>query len=160
MNQKALTTTDQPRTVAEWQEAQRRQRSQISALDGQQVARRATELRAMLEVASAKIDRFGWRDMDDTVKNAICNDWCDVLSKYTLAEVKAGIAALFKASKGNLKSINEHQVEDQILKAHARQVAALPQHEPERKRERADPAKAAQMTAEVTRLAQAKGVAS
>jgi hypothetical protein len=136
-----------PRTVQEWQEAQRQQRLQISALDGQKAARRGAELRAILEVASAKIDRFGWSQMDKHVKDEICNDWCDVLSQYTLAEVRAGVAAVFAASGGKLKSINEFQVQEKIREAHAQIVARLPKQEPEPERKPVDRETAAQIMA-------------
>ena len=86
---------------------------------------------AILEVASVKIDRFGWNSMDTNIKDAVCNDWCDLLSQYTLAEVKAGVAAVFAASGGKLKSINEFQVQDQIKRAHRELIAALPKETPE-----------------------------
>lgn len=80
----------------------------------------------MLEVASDKINRFGWNRMDAAVKDALCADWCDVLTPYTLDEVRAGIRAVFSEAKGKLSSINEFQVEHQIKLAHARLIAAMP----------------------------------
>ncbi|MDD7973432.1 hypothetical protein [Roseinatronobacter alkalisoli] len=82
--------------------------------------------------------------MDPNIKDAVCNDWCDLLSQYTLDEVRGGVAAVFAASGGRLKSINEFQVQDQIQKAHKRFLATLPKQaepDPERKpvdRETAD----------------------
>ena len=90
---------------------------------------------AILEVASLKIDRFGWSQMDKHIKDQVCNEWCDVLSQYTLAEVRAGVAAVFYASGGKLKSINEYQVQDKILEAHRLAVSSLPKQEPEPERE-------------------------
>ena len=118
-----------PETVEAWQDQQRRQRLQIAQLDTQKVARRAAELIAMLETASAKIDRFGWASMDKSLKDALCNDWCDILSQYTLDEVRAGIGAVFAASGGKLRSINEYQVQEQILREHRRIAASLPREE-------------------------------
>ena len=133
---RALQTQQPPRTVAEWQDQQRRQKSQIAALDGPQAARRGAELVAILEVASVKIDRFGWNSMDSHIKDAVCNDWCDLLSQYTLDEVRSGVAAVFAASGGKLKSINEFQVQEQIKREHREFLASLPKQadqEPERK---------------------------
>ena len=102
----------------EWVSMQRQQRSQIARLDTQQVARRTAELNGMLEVASTKIDRFGWDRMSEAVKDELCADWCDRLSQYTLSEVKQGIADFFAANKGEARSINEFQVEEQISIRH------------------------------------------
>lgn len=93
--------------------------------------RRAAELVAILEVASAKIDRFGWGNMDEAVKDQLCADWCAVLSQYTLDEVRMGVRAVFDAAGGNIRSINEHQVKAKIQQEHARQVQSLPRNEPE-----------------------------
>ncbi len=79
----------------------------------------------MLEVASAKIDRFGWDRMSQNVKDALCADWCDRLGQYTLAEVKQGVKDLFSAHKGKLRSINEYQVEEQITFRHRAITARL-----------------------------------
>jgi len=137
-----------PRTAQEWRDQQQQQRLQIAALDGQQAARRGAELVAILEVASVKIDRFGWNSMDQHIKDAICNDWCDLLSQYTIAEVRDGVAAVFAASGGKLKSINEFQVQEQIRLAHREFVATLPkQSEPEPERKPVDPDTAAAIMA-------------
>ena len=135
-------------TAQEWRDQQHRQRLQIAALDGQQAARRGAELVAILEVASVKIDRFGWSNMDKHIKDAVCNDWCDLLSQYTIAEVRDGVAAVFAASGGKLKSINEFQVQEKIREAHMRIVASLPKTAPEPKRPRIDKERAAQIIAE------------
>ena len=80
----------------------------------------------MLEVASAKIDRFGWASMDNNMKNAICYDWVEALRFKTLSEIKRGIDAVFKRSGGNIRSINEHQVLSEISKIHKREFELLP----------------------------------
>ena len=85
---------------------------------------------ALLEVASAKIDRFGWDRMDENIKAEICGDWCDTLRVYTLAEIKSGIKMVFEDAKGKLRSINEQQVEAAIRKSQARIVAAMPKERP------------------------------
>ena len=141
--------TASPRTVAEWQDQQQQQRLQIAALDGQKAAQRGAELVAILEVASVKIDRFGWNQMDRHIKDAVCNDWCDLLSQYTLAEVRDGVAAVFAASGGKLKSINEFQVQEQIKQAHRHFLASLPKGaEPEPERKPIDRAAAAEILAQ------------
>lgn len=81
---------------------------------------------AILEIASSKIDRFGWTAMDETIKGAILADWCDRLSKYQLQEVRDAVAALFTISNGRLRSLNEFQVEEHIRIEHRRQLALLP----------------------------------
>jgi len=83
----------------------------------------------MLEVASAKIDRFGWGQMSQHVKDALCADWCDRLSQYTLEEVQQGIADFFAANKGKVRSINEFQVEEQISIRHRAITARLAQQD-------------------------------
>lgn len=73
--------------------------------------------------------------MDVHIKDQLCNEWCDLLSQYTLAEVRAGVADVFAASGGRLKAINEFQVQEQIRATHAQIVAQLPKQEeaPDRK---------------------------
>lgn len=64
------------------------------------------------------------------IKDQICADWCDVLSQYTVDEVRAGVRAVFEASKGKVRSINEFQVQEQIRLAHKRQLERLPRRPP------------------------------
>lgn len=64
--------------------------------------------------------------MGAELKAEMETDWCDVLGQYLISEVEDGIKALFVASKGKLRSINEFQVQDQVEIALARQVAKLP----------------------------------
>lgn len=86
----------------------------------------------ILEVASAKIDRFGWDRMDDKLKDQLCGDWCDILKGFTLDEVRAGVADVFAETSGRLRSINEYQVKAAIEKRHALIVKSLPsQTEPD-----------------------------
>lgn len=80
----------------------------------------------MLEVASAKIDRFGWDRMSDAIKDQLCKDWVTALGKYRLDEVKLGIEDFFASQRGNVRSINEHQVIEMISKRHANELALLP----------------------------------
>ena len=125
----ALQSVVEPRTVAEWQSMQKQQRSQIAHLDTHKTALRVAKLNAMLEVASAKIDRFGWDRMSRNVKDQLCADWCDVLGQYTLAEVKTGIADFFAANKGKVRSINEYHVQEQIQLRHQEVTARLTQQD-------------------------------
>ena len=117
----------EPRTVEEWALMQKRQRSQIEQLDTHKTSLRSAKLVAILEVASAKIDRFGWNQMSQHVKDALCADWCDRLAQYTLAEVKQGVDDFFAANKGKVRSINEFQVEEQIQLRHRAITARLAQ---------------------------------
>ncbi len=80
----------------------------------------------MLDVASAKIDRFGWGNMDAGIKDALRRDWVSRLEKYELQEVKAGIDRLFHEAHGQLRSVNEHQVEAAILANRSEEFARLP----------------------------------
>lgn len=68
--------------------------------------------------------------MDKHIKDQLCADWCDVLSQYTLDEVRAGVRAVFEASKGKARSINEFQVQEQIRLAHRRIIDGLPNSVP------------------------------
>lgn len=99
---------------------------QISRLDTSKAKRRTAELIAMLDVASAKIDRFGWANMDSGLKASLRTDWVDVLSKYELQEVKAGIDRVFRETGGNVRSVNEHQVAAAIQKNRSEEFARLP----------------------------------
>jgi hypothetical protein len=115
-----------PKTVEAWQRNQRQMRLQIEQLGLPEKQKRNAHLMAMLETASAKIDRFGWSSMDGNVKDMLCIDWCDVLGRYMLDEVKDGIKAFFVSNQGSARSINEHQVERHIKAAHKRTLGALP----------------------------------
>lgn len=113
----------------------------------------------MLEVASAKIDRFGWDKMSSAVKDQLCKDWVSALSRYRLDEIKRGIEDFFAAQRGNVRSINEHQVIAMISKRHKIELEALPStasQEPDRERVSAEAAseimKAAGFQREKSRL--------
>lgn len=127
---KNLPTTETAETRKQWATRQKQQRLQISQLSTRQDALRTAGMVALLEVASAKIDRFGWDRMDENIKAEICGDWCDTLRGYTLAEIKSGIKMVFEDAKGKLRSINEHQVEAAIRKSQARTVAAMSKERP------------------------------
>ena len=131
-----ITTAPGTATVEDWWEGQRQQRLQIAQLDTPKVARRAAELNAILETASAKIDRFGWNQMDKHIKDQLCSEWCDALSQYTLDEVRAGVCAVFAASNGKLRSINEYQVQEQIVLEHGQVLDRLPNQPPAPEAER------------------------
>ena len=115
-----------PRTREEWLGEKKRRSLQISALGGPQAARRAAELAAMLDVASEKMDRFGWANMDATTKQSLRAEWCDVLAAYELQEVKAGIDRVFSDADGKLRAINEYRVKAAIEKIRAEEYAAMP----------------------------------
>ena len=74
--------------------------------------------------------------MDKHIKDQLCADWCDVLSQYTLDEVRYGVRAVFAASKGKARSINEFQVQEQIRMAHRRMIDGLPKSAPNPEPER------------------------
>lgn len=119
-----------PRTVEEWQDHRRQMKLHLEQLNGPTKKKRAAELILILEVASKKIDRFGWDRMATGLKDEMTGDWLDLLFPFTLAEVKQGVFDLFEASNGKLKSINEFQVRDCIRKRHSKAVALLPKSTP------------------------------
>lgn len=88
--------------------------------------KRGAELIGMLEKASIKIDRFGWDRMDDGMKDALCADWVRVLSVFRLQEVSDAIDQFLSDRGGNVKSINEFQIKDQIEANHKKVLASLP----------------------------------
>ncbi len=122
--------TTQVQTVEAWQAEKRQQALQIEALSGQDAAKRGAELVAIMEVTMSKIDRFGWAQMDRHVKDALTNDWCDLLCKYTLQEVRDGVKAVLTDTDGKPRGFNEYQVQAQIMKARKREVQALPKAPP------------------------------
>ncbi len=77
-----------------------------------------------LEVVSTKLDRFGWGQMADAMKDRLTLDWCDVLSPYRLEEVKRACAEIM-ASKPK-DATNEKQVEVYINANRAKVLAAIP----------------------------------
>ena len=92
----------------------------------------------MLDVASNKIDRFGWERMDATVKKSLLNDWVSALEPYELPEVVAGIDRVFRDKKGEVRALNEYQVIAAINSNRAEELASLPKSAPEpEKRKRA-----------------------
>jgi hypothetical protein len=113
-------------TVEDWQDQQMQMRLQIEQFDTQMTARRSAELIGMLETASTKIDRFGWDRMADVLKDQLTSDWCRVLEVFALADVSAGVDAVFDDAGGKLRSINEFQVKAQILISHGKICALLP----------------------------------
>lgn len=91
---------------------------------------------AILEISSSKIDRFGWSRMDARVKDALVEGWLTRLGKYDLQEIKAGVEQVFAEAEGKLRTINEHMVEAQILKARHKILNSLPKDpEPVQKRD-------------------------
>ena len=81
--------------------------------------------------------------MSSAVKDQLCKDWVSALSRYRLDEIKRGIEDFFAAQRGNVRSINEHQVIAMISKRHKAELSLLPSAsspEPERERVSAEAA--------------------
>lgn len=118
--------------------------------DPQQEAQNAAVVGFELEVVSTKVDRFGWRDLSDQMKQRLTDDWTDVLRKYPIAEVRRGIGDWLKSNPR--KCPNEHDVEACIM---ARRGAAMqsavpsPAKDPEEPRERVSPDRAAEILKEM-----------
>ncbi len=68
--------------------------------------------------------------MDRALKDKLCADWCKELQFFTVAEIDQGIADVFEAAKGNLRTINEHQVKAAIRKRHRAEIGALRHRKP------------------------------
>ena len=100
-----------------------------------------------LEAASAKIDRFGWSQMSDALKDRLLMDWMDCLHDFHLHEIKAALAVLLGTNPK--AATNEQMVKAQILKHRARKISALPKapEEPARK----EPRVTAEQAAEIVR---------
>lgn len=128
-------TDEQPKTKGEYLALRHQRKSLIEQLDLPTKLKRNAEVVAILEVASSKIDRFGWSRMDPHIKDALVKDWLARLSGYDLQEVKAGVEQVFTQAEGKLRTINEHMVEAQILKRRKQILNSLPSDpdpEPER----------------------------
>lgn len=82
--------------------------------DPQQEAQNAAVVSFELEVTSAKVDRFGWRDLSPEMKQRLSDDWTAVLRAYPIAEVRRGIADCLDANPRRCP--NEHEVKAKILK--------------------------------------------
>jgi hypothetical protein len=72
-----------------------------------------------------KLDRFGWAQMADAMKDRLTLDWCDVLSPYRLEEVKAACAAIM--ARRPKDATNEKQVEVDILASRTKVLALSPE---------------------------------
>lgn len=81
-----------------------------------------------LEIASRKVDRFGWDALDDAVKDRLTQDWADVLDRFPLAEVQRGIGDRFGVKPS--KCPNEYEVKAAIDARRAKALRDRPQPAP------------------------------
>lgn len=96
--------------------------------DPQQEAQNAAVVAFELEVVSTKVDRFGWRDLSERMKQRLIDDWTDVLRKYPIAEVRRGIGDCLKDNPKRCP--NEHEVEAKVIKRRAEAMERLPRTAP------------------------------
>ena len=107
----------------------------VKELCGSQAAQKNEALIAFeLEVASVKLDRFGWSGLSQAMKDRLTADWVDVLGGYDVREVKRGIAECL-SSKSKTPTEYEVQAAIETYRMAAIRRAApdrQPQPEPER----------------------------
>ena len=105
----------------------------MKELCGSQAAQQNQALIAFeLEVASVKLDRFGWSGLSQAMKDRLTEDWVDVLSMYDVKEVKRGIGECLSSRP---KTPTEYEVKAAIEAYRAaaiRRAAPDPMPEPER----------------------------
>jgi hypothetical protein len=101
-----------------------------------------------LEVVSVKVDRFGWGQMNDTLRKRLRQDWVDALQDFALSEVQDACRV---ALGGNQKdAVNEEKIKAMVVADRARRLLAIPKPpEPERKIERPDAEARARIAAEL-----------
>lgn len=117
--------------------------------DPQQEAQNAAVVSFELEVTSAKVDRFGWRDLSPEMKQRLSDDWTSVLRAYPIAEVRRGIADCL--DENPRRCPNEHEVKAKILKRRGQamqRAAPTPIPQQEEQGERVSPEKAAEILQE------------
>jgi hypothetical protein len=77
-----------------------------------------------LQVASAKVDRFGWDRMPPELRTRLRQDWMDALQDFALGEVQA---ACRQALGDNPRdAVNEQKIKALIIADRARRLAAIP----------------------------------
>lgn len=101
-----------------------------------------------LEVVSVKVDRFGWAQMNDTLRKRLRQDWVDALQDFALAEVQDACKV---ALGGNAKdAVNEEKIKALVLVDRARRLAAIPKPSlPDTESQRPDAETRARIAAEV-----------
>ncbi len=80
-----------------------------------------------LEVVSAKVDRFGWKDLSSEMKQRLSDDWTSVLRSYPISEVKRGIGDCLDDNPRRCP--NEHDVKSKIMKRRQSAMQRLPRQE-------------------------------
>ena len=107
--------------------------SLTKSLKSHELDRHRALLAVELEVVSVKVDRFGWGQMNDTLRKRLRQDWVDALQDFTLAEVQDACKV---ALGGNAKdAVNEEKIKTLVMQDRARRLAAIPKQslpEPER----------------------------
>ncbi len=77
-----------------------------------------------LEVVSTKVDRFGWRDLSQDMKQRLSDDWTSALRDYPIAEVKRGISDCL--DENPRRCPNEHEVKAKVIKRRGQAMAKAP----------------------------------
>ena len=71
-----------------------------------------------------KVDRFGWGQMNDTLRKRLRQDWVDALQDFALAEVQDACKV---ALGGNPRdAVNEEKIKVLVIADRARRLAAIP----------------------------------
>lgn len=147
MNQKNLPATQAPKTR---EDLQALMKPVSERFDPQQEAQNAAVVSFELEVTSAKVDRFGWRDLSPEMKQRLSDDWTNVLRAYPIAEVRRGIADCLDDNPRRCP--NEHEVKAKIMKRRGQAIqraAPTPIHKQEEQGERVSPDRAAEILQEM-----------
>lgn len=86
--------------------------------------RHRADLGIELEVASVKVDRFGWSKMPEALRIRLRQDWMDALQDFGLDEVRAACGEALEENPR--EATNEGRIKARIIAARARRLAALP----------------------------------
>lgn len=79
---------------------------------------------------SRKLDRFGWDQMDPTIRTRLRADWANALADFTVDEVQAACREALRGKAS--EAMNEERIAAIIQRNRAKIVAALPKpREPE-----------------------------
>lgn len=101
-----------------------------------------------MEVVSVKVDRFGWGQMNDTLRKRLRQDWVDALQDFALVEVQDACKV---ALGGNPRdAVNEEKIKALVIADRARRLMAIPKPpEPEQKPVKPDADTRARLAAEL-----------
>lgn len=107
------------------------------SLPPHELERHRAALGLELEVMSRKLDRFGWDQMDPTIRTRLRADWADALADFTIDEVQAACREALGGKPA--EAMNEERIAGIVQRNRGRVVASLPKPaEPFREREPVD----------------------